>query len=186
MKIQVSLIQEIRSMSCADTKTLIHLDAGGDLRPDEQQQVLLHVTGCTECRTYQSGMSRAMTALLSARLSDVAESRDAVSQSIWPRVAQAISRRHTSPVSTRRFNLQVAALSVCSLSLALVTIVQSLSSMRESSMSSGFVPSQPVSGVPQMNIGRQPGSPGTRTGEQTPMLEQGMSPMRRDQDTGAF
>ena len=174
-------------MNCAAAKHLIHLDAGDDLRTDEVQQLSGHLEHCTECRAYQAGMVSAMNALLSLRDTSSGDSMpELAGHSVWLAVSREITRRNARPAASRRFDMRVAALSVCSLSLALVTIVQSLSSMRESSMSSGFVPSQPVSGVPQMNIGRQPGSPGTRTGEQTPMLEQGMSPMRRDQDTGAF
>jgi hypothetical protein len=51
----------------------------------------------------------------------------------------------------RKFNLQVAALSVCSLALAAVTIVQTLSAMRAASHSADNLPTlaQPVRFAPQ-------------------------------------
>jgi hypothetical protein len=62
-------------------------------------------------------------------------------------VSQKIQQRRTTPALARRFNVQVAALSVCSLSLAVVTIVQSLSAMRSFSEPSGYMLSQPVSNL---------------------------------------
>jgi hypothetical protein len=45
----------------------------------------------------------------------------------------------------RKFNLQIAALSVCSLCLAMVTIVQSLSAFRSSQADGSYFPAQSVS-----------------------------------------
>ena len=50
--------------------------------------------------------------------------------SVWPSVRAAIRLQSAATVPTRRFNLQVAALAVCSLSLAAAVIVQTLTTMR--------------------------------------------------------
>lgn len=131
-------------MNCSDAKHLIHLDVGNDLRTDEEQQLAEHMTGCSDCRAYHVEMSSAMGALLTLR--DTAA--DDHQKSVWSSVSREIQKRRTTPVQSRRFNLQVAALSVCSLGLAVVTIVQSLSSLRSGTDSSGgYYTAQPVMNV---------------------------------------
>ena len=133
-------------MNCTDAKHLIHLDVGDDLRTDEEQQLSGHMERCAECRSYHAGMARVMSALLSLRGTSSADSPpEPGGHSIWSAVAREIVRRRTTPAANRKFNLRVAALSVCSLSLAVVTIVQSLSAMRASSYSAGFLPTQALS-----------------------------------------
>lgn len=131
-------------MNCSDAKHLIHLDVGNDLRTDEEQQLAEHMTGCGDCRAYHVEMSSAMGALLTLR--DAAA--DNQQKSVWASVYREIQKRRATPVQARRFNLQVAALSVCSLGLAVVTIVQSLSSLRSGGdLSGGYYTAQPVMNV---------------------------------------
>ncbi len=133
-------------MNCADARHLIHLDVGDDLRTDEEQQLTSHMAHCAECRVYHSGMTSAMRALLSLRGTSSAGSlHEPAGFSFWPSISREMFRRRTTPGASRKFNLQVAALSVCSLALAVVTIVQSLASMRDSSDTTGFISSQTVS-----------------------------------------
>ena len=120
-------------MNCADARHLIHLDVGDDLRTDEEQQLAGHMECCTECRAYHAGTASAISVLLSLRNTSSTDLHsETTGHSVWPAVSREIVRRRTSPAADRKFNLQVAALSVCSLSLAVVTIVQSLSVMRAS------------------------------------------------------
>ena len=146
-------------MNCADAKHLIHLDVGDDLRSEEELQLAGHMEGCAECRSYHSGMSGAMSALLLLRESPETEPRQpSAGFSVWPSVSREIERRRTTPAASRKFNLQVAALSVCSLSLAVVTIVQSLSAMRASSDVPVITPAMSVSwesDPPQLSGSRQ-------------------------------
>ena len=72
-------------------------------------------------------MSRSTEALLSLRCPEAAVNP---TPSAWPAISRAIQQRTSTTSIVRKFNLQVAALSVCSLSLAAVTIVQTLSAMR--------------------------------------------------------
>ena len=131
-------------MKCSDVKHLIHLDVGDDLRTEEQLQLATHMVQCGDCRSYHAGMSSAMTMLLTLR-DDPAMAADSVNtKSVWPSLSREIQRRKASPGVARKFNLQVVALSVCSLSLAVVTMVQSLSSMREYRDPAGFVSAQAV------------------------------------------
>jgi len=140
-------------MDCSDAKHLILLDAGGDLRTDEETQLAEHMSRCGECREYHAGMSHAMDALLILRDKPSTESSlSGSAPSVWPAVSREIQRRRTTPAAARRFNLQVAALSVCSLSLAVVTMVQSLSTLRETGNQSSYLPAQSVSH--QMNVPR--------------------------------
>jgi len=131
-------------MECSNARHFIHLDVGNDLRAEEQLQLATHMGQCGDCRSYHAGMSSAMTMLLTLR-DDPAMVADSVNtRSVWPSLSREIQRRKASPRVTRRFNLQVVALSVCSLSLAVVTMVQSLSSMREYRDPAGFVSAQTV------------------------------------------
>lgn len=141
-------------MDCAEAKHLIHLDVGDDLRVDEELQLAGHMSQCGECRTYHSAMSRALNVLTALRhvpSEDVHEASR--SRSVWPAISREIQRRQTAPARVSKFNLQIVALSVCSLSLAVVTIVQSLSSLRSSADSGSFMPAKQVrnsiSGSPQ-------------------------------------
>ncbi len=133
-------------MNCADAKHFIHLDVGDDLRTDEEQLLAGHMERCAECRAYHAGMTSAMSALLSLRGTSSADLlTESAGHSVWSTVLREITRRRTTPAVNRKFNLQVAALSVCSLSLAVVTIVQSLSSLRASSYATNSMPSMSVS-----------------------------------------
>ncbi|MFN9720939.1 MAG: zf-HC2 domain-containing protein [Planctomycetota bacterium] len=155
-------------MNCADAKHLIHLDAGNDLRSDEESRLAEHMASCNECRTYRVGMASAMGVLLAARDSDA----KIESPSVWSAVSREITKRRTSPAKVRRFNLQVAALSVCSLGLAVVTIVQSLSSFRSSpQMSGGYYSAQPVMNSSRPIVGREPSGFSGRN-ETRPMMDQ--------------
>lgn len=136
-------------LNCSDAKHLIHLDVGDDLRSEEEQQLAVHMGQCGDCRSYHASMSNAMSALLTLRDNPFSESSSANSKSVWPSLSREINRRNTSPRVARKFNLQVVALSVCSLSLAVVTMVQSLSSMRNYDEPVGFMPAQSVSNYPQ-------------------------------------
>ncbi len=155
-------------MNCADAKHLIHLDVGNDLRSDEESQLAEHMTSCSDCRAYHAGMSSAMGALLAARDSDA----EMDCKSVWGAVSREIKKRQTSPARVRRFNLQVAALSVCSLGLAVVTIVQSLSSFRSSpQMSGGYYSAQPVMNSTRQMHGRGPSGMSGQS-EPSPMMYQ--------------
>jgi predicted anti-sigma-YlaC factor YlaD len=132
-------------MDCAEAKHLIHLDVGDDLRVDEEQQLAGHMGQCGECRSYHSAMSRALNVLTALRhVPSENVHGSSGSRSVWPAISREIQRRQTAPARVSKFNLQIVALSVCSLSLAVVTIVQSLSSMRSSTDSGSFVPAQHV------------------------------------------
>lgn len=113
-------------MECSEAKKLILLDAGGDLYADEQNSLRLHLRGCGACDRYAAGMIPVMSVLSGLR--DTPITCQAIS--VWPAVGASIRLRSASVAPVRRFNLQVAALAVCSLSLAAVVIVQTLSTMR--------------------------------------------------------
>lgn len=131
-------------MDCAEAKHLIHLDVGDDLRIEEEQQLAGHMGQCGECRSYHSAMSQALNVLTSLRHVPSEHAGTSSSRSVWPAISREIQRRQTTPARVSKFNLQIVALSVCSLSLAVVTIVQSLSSMRDSVESGSFMPAQQV------------------------------------------
>ena len=133
------------AMNCSESKHLIHLDVGDDLRAEEEQQLATHMEGCSDCRSYHAGMSRAMSALLTLRDEPTIVVDSARTGSVWPLLSREIKRRSAVPRVVRKFNLQVVALSVCSLSLAVVTMVQSLSAMRDYRDPVGFVRAQSVS-----------------------------------------
>jgi len=136
-------------LNCSDAKHLIHLDVGDDLRSEEEQQLAVHIGQCGDCLSYHASMSNAMIALLTLRDNPLSELPSVNSKSVWPSLSREINRRKTSPRVARKFNVQVVALSVCSLSLAVVTMVQSLSSMRDYHEPVGFMPAQSVSNYPQ-------------------------------------
>lgn len=135
-------------LNCSDAKHLIHLDVGDDLRSEEEQQLAVHMGQCGDCRIYHASMSNAMSALLTLRDNPLVEAPSGNGKSVWPGLSREINRRNTSPRIARKFNAQVVALSVCSLSLAVVTMVQSLSSMRNYDEPVGFMPAQSVSNYP--------------------------------------
>ncbi len=132
-------------INCAEAKHLIHLDAGDDLRVEEGQQLATHMQRCGDCRSYHAGMASAMSALLTLRDDPAMVADSLKSRSVWPSLSREITRRNISPRIARKFNMQVVALSVCSLSLAVVTMVQSLSSMRDFHDPSGYVPASRTS-----------------------------------------
>lgn len=136
-------------VNCSEAEHLIHLDVGDDLRMEEKEQLTTHIKQCGECRSYHADMSSAMSALLTLRDNPITAA-ESVSKSVWPSLSREIDRRRTSPRVARKFNLQVVALSVCSLSLAVVTLVQSLSSMRNYRLTTDFMPAQTVSNQSQM------------------------------------
>ena len=137
------------AVNCSEAKHLIHLDVGNDLRAEEEQQLAAHMEQCGDCRSYHAGMLNAMSTLLTLR-DDPALAFDSLkSGSLWPSLSREIARRSTSPRVVRKFNMQVVALSVCSLPLAVVTMVQSLSSMRNDQDPTGLVPGLTISHQPQ-------------------------------------
>lgn len=136
-------------MNCSEAKHLIHLDVGDDLRAEELHQLTTHMDQCGDCRSYHAGMLHAMSALLTLRV-DPAMTLDSLkSRSVWPSLSREIARRNTSRRVVRKFNIQVVALSVCSLLLAVVTMVQSLSSMRNDQDPTGYGPTLSVSNLPE-------------------------------------
>lgn len=136
------------TMNCSEAKHLIHLDVGDDLRAEEEQLLATHMEQCGDCRSYHAGMLHAMSTLLTLR-DDPAIAFDSLkSGSVWPSLSREIARRNTSPRVVRKFNMQVVALSVCSLLLAVVTMVQSLSSMRNGYDPTGYGPTLSVSHLP--------------------------------------
>jgi len=132
-------------MKCSEAQYLIHLDVGDDLRADEVQQLATHMERCGDCRSYHAGMLQAMRKLLTLRVDPAMAFDSLKSRSVWPSLSREIARRNISPRVVRKFNMQVVALSVCSLLLAVVTIVQSLSSMRNDQDPTGFGPTLSVS-----------------------------------------
>lgn len=124
-------------MKCSEARHLVHLEAGNDLHPEEQLTLSMHLGECLKCRNYRSGMERATRALRSLLCPDAALH---ATPSAWPAISRAIQQRSSATSIVRKFNLQVAALSVCSLCLAAVTIVQTLSAMRSGDDSDYGVP----------------------------------------------
>lgn len=112
-------------MNCKQARTLIHLDCGSDLTPAESSLLHSHLADCQPCRTWQLGMQAPMTALHALR-----DSADNPQESVWPAVSRAIRSTIIPHSAVRHFNLQVAAVSVCSLLLAAATIAQTLSALR--------------------------------------------------------
>jgi predicted anti-sigma-YlaC factor YlaD len=135
-------------MKCSDARHLVHLEAGNDLVAEEQTALATHLAECSPCNTYRHAMAPSTQALLALRHSMPASP---VPPSVWPAISKAIQQRTSVSSMARKFNLQVAALSVCSLALAAVTIVQTLSAMRAASHSADNLPTlaQPVRFAPQ-------------------------------------
>jgi hypothetical protein len=112
-------------MKCVDARHLIHLSVGDDTLPEEEAQLSEHLHSCSDCRAYSAGMVDAMHA--------IEQTRDAVSDdiddspSLWPSISGRIASRTVRAIPARKqFSGSVAALCACSLTLALVTIVQNL------------------------------------------------------------
>ncbi len=120
-------------MKCSDARHLIHLAAGDDNLPDEEQALAEHLHSCADCRSYSAGMTDAMQVLQKFRHDTTVV--DEVS--IWPDVERRIRERRTARPAVpaeapdrrqpkRQFHGGVVALCACSLVLAFITIVQSL------------------------------------------------------------
>ena len=112
-------------MNCPQAKRLIQLHVGDDLNLAETQLLNSHLIQCPVCQLHHSSMRRSMSALYSLR-----DAAPDPTPTVWPSISSAIIGRATRERSFRRFNIQVAAVSVCSLLLAVVTIVQTLQSLR--------------------------------------------------------
>ncbi|MFM7055807.1 MAG: anti-sigma factor family protein [Planctomycetota bacterium] len=131
-------------MNCTHAKRLIHLHVGDDLTHAESQLLDTHLLQCPDCRSHHSALLRPMAALHALR-----DAAPAPLPSIWPSVSISIRQQLSRHSNTRRFNLQIAAVSVCSLLLAVATIVQTLQSLRPTTSDlSATWTSAPVSHVP--------------------------------------
>jgi predicted anti-sigma-YlaC factor YlaD len=130
-------------MNCTQARQLIHLHVGDDLTHAEALLLDTHLLHCPGCSNYHSVMLRPMAALHTLR-----DAAPAASASLWPSISLAIRSQLIRHPATRRFNLQVAAVSVCSLLLAVATIVQTLQSLRPTSDISAAWLSTPVGHVP--------------------------------------
>lgn len=114
-------------MNCSDVRHLIHLDVGGDLVTEEENAVAAHMERCGDCRTYHSGMLKAMMALQSLRSFDPPVGGVGKgSSAVWQAVAAKLPAKSWRPAVQKQFNMRVVALCVCSVALAVVSIVQSL------------------------------------------------------------
>lgn len=136
-----------QTLSCANARHLAHLAVGDDTLPEEEKQLAEHLHACSECRAYHAGTMNAMHILQQVRDED---SVDIPAGAVWSAISERVkSRRQKQSVPEKRpFNGVVAALCACSLTLALVTVVQSLP-----------VNSQQPAGVyaPAMGVSMQPG-----------------------------
>lgn len=114
-------------MNCEESRHLIGLDVGCDLRPTEVRNLQSHLQSCPDCRTYLQAMKRAFSILATAR--ELPPSADRMhdpegSRRDW--LISEIRRRARDQHSVRQFNGWVVALCVCSLMLAAGTVVQQL------------------------------------------------------------
>lgn len=121
-------------MNCTEAQQLVYLSVGGDLPAPQESALNAHLHNCKSCQAEYRGAGAAMEALSSLRS---VESGSA--NSVWPGVLRGIRQSVRRNQVTRRFNLQVAALSVCSLVIAMVVIVQTLTTMREEARISSTV-----------------------------------------------
>ncbi len=139
-----------QSMKCADARHLVHLAVGDDTQPEEERQLTEHLHSCSDCRSYHAGMVDAMHAIERVRDEDNVDIPTGV---VWPAIASQLkSRRNVgSAPERRRFNGAVAALCVCSLTLAMVTAVQNLPT-------NDVVPYGDYSSVPAMNVSLRNGA----------------------------
>ncbi|MDG1896328.1 MAG: hypothetical protein P8J37_15605 [Fuerstiella sp.] len=139
-----------QSMKCADARHLTHLAVGDDIQSEEERQLTEHLHSCSDCRSYHAGMVDAMHAIERVRDEDI---NDIPGGTVWPAIADRLKsrRRVNSAPERRRFNGAVAALCVCSLTLAMVTAIQNLPTNDVESLGS-------YSPIPAMNISYQPGA----------------------------
>jgi hypothetical protein len=138
-----------QSMKCADARHLTHLAVGDDTQPEEERQLTEHLHSCSDCRSYHAGMVDAMYVIEQVRDEDT---DDIPTGFVWPAIAEQLkSRRSVDPApERRRFNGAVAALCVCSLTLAMVTAIQNLPTNDVESVGN-YTP------IPAMNVSFQPG-----------------------------
>ena len=139
-----------QSLKCADARHLIHLAVGDDAQPEEERQLTEHLHSCSDCRSYHADMVGAMHAIERVRDEDDVEVPTGI---VWPAIASQLKsrRRVVSAPERRRFNGAVAALCVCSLTLAMVTAVQNLPT-------NDVVPYSDYSSIPAMNVSFQHGA----------------------------
>ncbi len=138
-------------MKCVDARHLIHLSVGDDTLPAEEQQLSDHLHVCSDCRAYNAGTVDAMHVLQSLR--DDTPDNDPAPDSVWPAIADRIRSRSVQPARhVRQFNGAVAAVCACSLTLALVTIVQNLPVNTRPSYSGGAMPGSNVDWQPVGNL----------------------------------
>lgn len=146
-----------QTLKCTDARHLVHLAVGDDTLPEEEQQLAEHLHTCDQCRGYHADTVSAMQALERVRDDD---SVDIPSGSVWSAISDTVKSRRRTPIAPerRRFNGAVAALCACSLTLALVTVVQNLPMNAES---------PEAVYAPAMSVSMQPGQ---RTTQQRPQL----------------
>ena len=139
-----------QSMKCADARHLTHLAVGDDAQPEEDRQLTEHLHTCSDCRSYHAGMVDAMHAIEQVRDEDTDDIPTGI---VWPAIAEQLKlRRSVAPApERRRFNGAVAALCVCSLTLAMVTAIQNLPT-------NDVEPFGNYAPVPAMNVSYQPGA----------------------------
>ena len=114
------------TLKCADARHLIHLAVGDDTLADEERQLSEHLHSCSDCRSYHAGMVDAMQVLENVRDDD---SVDIPAGAVWSAISHRVNSRPSMAAvvpERRRFNGAVAALCACSLTLALVTVIQNL------------------------------------------------------------
>jgi predicted anti-sigma-YlaC factor YlaD len=134
-------------MNCEESRQLLRLDVGHDLRPQEQPALQKHVQRCAACLSYRKEMESVMAILSTARDSDPIVAADQGSGvSCWTRLNAAITERKRSRKSAQTFNGRVIALCVCSLLLAVGTVVQQLPSARIPA-SNSLMPGQHMTGM---------------------------------------
>ncbi|MCP4787620.1 MAG: zf-HC2 domain-containing protein [Fuerstiella sp.] len=141
---------QMQSMKCADARHLVHLAVGDDTQPEEERQLTEHLHSCSECRSYHAGMVDAMHAIERVRDEDNVDIPTGV---VWSAIASQLKSRRSvnSAPERRRFNGAVAALCVCSLTLAMVTAVQNLPT-------NDVVPYGEYSSIPATNVSFQNGA----------------------------
>lgn len=108
---------------CRQAKSEIALKAGGDaVDPAVSALLEAHLTECSQCRGYLSGMTVSLESLQTCAADSVSP---ALSRSLWPSVASRLPRREPMTVAAR-FNLWVptAATAAACAAMILVTIVQ--------------------------------------------------------------
>lgn len=139
------------NLTCADARHLVHLAVGDDTLPEEDRLLTEHLHGCSDCRSYHAGMVDAMHAIEQVRDDDSAE---IPAGAVWAAISHKVKTRRKVSVAPerRRFNGAVAALCACSLSLALVTVIQNLP-MNSQDTAGIYSP------LPVVNVNYQPQQP---------------------------